>query len=813
MNLCKPPDPLRLSGNNDKNWREFKEQLVWFLEGTESTGKSDGAKIGIMLSHAGREARELYKTLPWAAEGDDKKFNKVLEAFERFCSSQKNLLYERHGFWQLSQQDGEPVDAYLTRLKLKVDYCEYDKEGWIPAVKAEMLRDKFIFGIRDDALKERLLRETGELTLERAVSLAQRSESSKLQVKEMSTSTVSLTCDEIKPQRTKFASKIIACGQCGRTHRAKECPAYGQECTRCHKLHHFARVCRSKQHTTSSQPTDAPVLKSQTIQTKKVFTLEDSESLSTDSESNLLIDPIRIDGLTNPSAWLSTLSTLQGNITLKLDTGAEANILPISTYNKFPLKPPLHPTNTKLTAYGGTSLSPIGVCSLDCNVKGSQHNVDFFVLDVDSQPLLGLKDCEQMGLIKRIDTVVTGKLTKQYIKLTYRNVFTGLGSLGKYHITLCDNATPIVNPPRRVPCSLKQRLRTAIDTNVASGVLVKVDEPTDWVHNLVIVEKKNGSLRLCLDPRHLNQVIKREHYKIPTIQDIASDLRGKTVFSTLDLKDGYWQVELDTESSLLCTFNTPFGRYRFTRMPFGLKSASEVFQKKNEAVFEGTSGVHIVSDDIIVAAATEEEHDKILTEVLDQAKAHNVKLNYDKLQLRVPQVKYLGTIISKEGMKPDPTKVQAISEIPTPSDKSSVRRLLGMINFLAPHIPDMATILAPLRELLKADVHFQWNSAAENALTSIKRILSTQPVLQFFDPALPSVIQADASQHGLGACLMQQGKPIAYASRSLSSSEVNYAQIEKELLAIVFACSKFHYYIYGFHTKIQSDHKPLEAIF
>ena len=260
-------------------------------------------------------------------------------------------------------------------------------------------------------------------------------------------------------------------------------------------------------------------------------------------------------------------------------------------------------------------------------------------------------------------------------------------------------------------------------------------------------------------------------------------------------------------------------QYSFQEIPIyknalcGLKSASEVFQKKNEAVFEGISGVHIVSDDIIVAASTEEEHDKILTEVLDRAKAHNVKLKYDKLQLRVPQVKYLGAIMSKEGMKPDPTKVQAISEIPTPSDKSSVHCLLGMIYFLAPHIPDMATILAPLRELLKADVHFQWNSAVENALTSIKRILSTQPVLEFFDPALPSVIQADASQHGLGACLMQQSKPIAYASRSLSSSEVNNAQIEKELLAIVFACSKFHYYIYGFHTKIQSDHKPLEEIF
>lgn len=138
--------------------------------------------------------------------------------------------------------------------------------------------------------------------------------------------------------------------------------------------------------------------------------------------------------------------------------------------------------------------------------------MEFFVLDVDSQPILGLQDCEQMGIIKQIDLVVTGQLTKHSIKSAYPNVFTGLGTLGKYHITLCANANPIVNPPRRVPCSLKERLKQAIDVNVTSGVLVKVDEPTDWAHNLVIVEKKNGSLWLCLDPRHLNKVIKREHY-------------------------------------------------------------------------------------------------------------------------------------------------------------------------------------------------------------------------------------------------------------------------------------------------------------
>ena len=122
-----------------------------------------------------------------------------------------------------------------------------------------------------------------------------------------------------------------------------------------------------------------------------------------------------------------------------------------------------------------------------------------------------------------------------------------------------------------------------------TGVVVKVDQPTNWVKNLVIVEKKNGSLRLCLDPRDLNKAIKHEHYKIPTMQEVASEFAGKTVFSTLDSKDGYWQVQLDEESSLLCTFNTPFGRYRFTRMPFGIKSASEVFQKKNEEAFVAMS--------------------------------------------------------------------------------------------------------------------------------------------------------------------------------------------------------------------------------
>ena len=179
--ICKPPEALSLCGNVSQNWKEFEEQLLWFLEGTESAGKSDMVKIGIMLSHAGKEAREVYKTMHWSAEGDNQKFDKVVEAFRRYCSPRKHILYERYTFWTIQQEVDESVDGYLTRIKLKLDTCEYPTE-----VRQELARDKFVFGLTDDRLKERLLREEN-LDLATAVGQAQRAESSRRQIKEMST--------------------------------------------------------------------------------------------------------------------------------------------------------------------------------------------------------------------------------------------------------------------------------------------------------------------------------------------------------------------------------------------------------------------------------------------------------------------------------------------------------------------------------------------------------------------------------------------------------------------------------------------------
>ena len=539
---------------------------------------------------------------------------------------------------------------------------------------------------------------------------------------------------------------------------------------------------------------------------------ETSSEGSTDDATSLKIDPVSVEGVKKPSAWFVNLGIQGGKLNVKLDTGAEVSVLPLQLYNELQIKPPLKSTNIRLAAYGGTSITPAGTCKLTCSSPvQNKRDVKFYVASVQAQPILGLYDCIHLGLIKRVCSLEQGVMTKGMLKEKYPTVFKGLGNLGMYHITLADTYTPIVNPPR-IPHSLKERLRQTIDKNVQTGVLVKVDQPTDWVSNLVIVEKKDGTLRMCLDPKDLNKAIKREHYSIPTMQDIASEFRGKKIFSTLDLRDGYWQIQLDEESSFLCTFNTPFCRYRFTRMPFGIKSASEVFQKRNEAAFANIPGLHIVADDLIIAAENIEEHEKTLHQVLQRAEDLNIKLNFNKLQLRMTEVKYLGTIVTPDGIRPDPAKVEAIIGMPTPTDKAGVRRLLGMINFLAAHVPDMSTVTAPVRDLLKADVIFQWGPEQAQSLDRIKKILSTAPVLSYFDPNSQSMIQADASQYGLGACLFQKGKPVAYASRSLSPAECNYAQIEKELLAIVFACQKFHNYIYGFRTKVQTDHKPLESI-
>ncbi|CAB3991932.1 Transposon Tf2-6 poly [Paramuricea clavata] len=223
-----------------------------------------------------------------------------------------------------------------------------------------------------------------------------------------------------------------------------------------------------------------------------------------------------------------------------------------------------------------------------------------------------------------------------------------------------------------------------------------------------------------------------------------------------------------------------------------------------------TSLVHY--DDIIVSGANTEEHDIALEKVLHRARERNIKFNKKKIQLRVTEVKYLGNIVSAKGFTPDPEKIKAIVELPLPKSKQDLQRLLGMVNYLSQYIPNMSEITAPLRTLLKKDIQWSWHNEHQKALERIKKVHTSSPVLHFYDIDKLVILQVDASQGGLGACLIQEGHPVIYASRSLTNADQHYAQVEKELLAIVFACERFNQFIYGTQVTVHSDHKPLEAI-
>ena len=341
----------------------------------------------------------------------------------------------------------------------------------------------------------------------------------------------------------------------------------------------------------------------------------------------------------------------------------------------------------------------------------------------------------------------------------------------------------------------------------------RVHEPSDWVNSMVTVIKPNGKLRICIDPRDLNKAIKREHFPTKTVEEVVARMPNAKIFSVLDASSGFWQIELDQESSKLCTFNTPFGRYRFKRLPFGLCSAQDVFQDVMSEIFSGIEGVEVIVDDLLIWGENQQQHDERLKQVLDRARQKNLKLNKEKSQIALSEISYIGHILSKEGLKPDPRKVQAITEMNRPQNKEDLQRFLGMITYVAKFIPKFSQVSTPLRELLEKDIEWHWTESQEKSFTSLKTLATQSPVLSYFDVTKPVKISVDASSKGLGAVLMQNDKPVAYASRALSRSQQNYAQIEKEMLAIVFGCTHFHDYIYGMKDiLVETDHKPLESI-
>ena len=301
--------------------------------------------------------------------------------------------------------------------------------------------------------------------------------------------------------------------------------------------------------------------------------------------------------------------------------------------------------------------------------------------------MLGCRQCQDLGIISaNLDEVNTipptktdaeakrGQLSKPTVMEEYQDCFDKLGCFPgeKYHIQLIDHPVPVIHPPRTVPVHILPLYKEELDKMIADDVITAVTEPTDWVNSIVcnIRETPEGKkkIRLCLDPKDLNKSIRREHYYTRTIDELLPQLHGKKFFSVADTKKGCWHVALDHESSLLCTFNTPFGRYRFKRLPFGVKLSQDIFQRKLDEVYRGIPNVMGIADDIVVCGSTETEHDQAFCKMLKATRKHNVSLNSEKLQFKQTQVNFYGHVLTENGIQPAKEKLEAIRNLKSPSN-------------------------------------------------------------------------------------------------------------------------------------------------
>ena len=366
---------------------------------------------------------------------------------------------------------------------------------------------------------------------------------------------------------------------------------------------------------------------------------------------------------------------------------------------------------------------------------------------------------------------------------------------------------------------------------VNSGKLKKVHQPTSWCSNMVVREKTlpdgNSKIRLCLDPTQtLNKAIIIPRYQIPTIEEILPRLSGKShkTFSIFDALDGFTQVKLTDESSPLTTMHTPWGRYCWLRLPYGISSAPEEFQLRMHEALEGLEGIHCIADDILIVGQgdnreeADKNHDLNVLALMKRAREKNLKFNPKKVQFKLQKITFMGHVISERGVEPDPSKVKAITDMPPPTDKQGVKRFCGMVNYLSSFCPNLSGVIKSLFDLTKQNHEFIWSDTHQLAFTTAKCLIAHAPCLAYFNTNKAITLQVDASQYGLGAVLMQPNEsgtlqPVAFTSCKMRDNEELWAQIEKECLAIVAACDKWDLWIYGQEVNVHTDHQPLETIF
>ena len=492
-------------------------------------------------------------------------------------------------------------------------------------------------------------------------------------------------------------------------------------------------------------------------------------------------------------------------------------------------------SNKRIFAYA--SLEPFQLkrkCNLNVCVPQTQKSLrdEFYVTRDKAATLLGRDASELLGVL-RVGVSINNCHTKSddvsnnaeqadrkaSLKAKFPKVFQGLGKLKGYQLKLHidESVRPVAQPLRRIPFSRRENVTEKLEDLLKLDVIEKVEGPTSWVNTLVVVEKPNGDIRICLDMRQANQAIAREKHPVLTVEGTLKEVSNAKVFSKLDLNMAFHQIELHPDSRDRTTFAARNGLYRYKRLLFGVNMATEKFPQIVWQIIRDCPGAYNLHDDLRVVGANDEEHDENLNRVMRKLEESGLTLNYDKCEIGVSSMVYMGDVLSGKGLKVSSERVKAIIEAPAPQNQSEVRSFLGSVQFCAKFIPNFATISSPLWDLTSKEARWKWGPKEEKSFQEVKVQLTRAPVMAYFRQGAKTRLTTDASPVEVGAILEQEQedgsyRPIYYASRKLSKVEKRYSQFEREALAVRWACEKFYLYLYGISFEICTDHKPLVIV-
>jgi hypothetical protein len=675
-------------------------------------------------------------------------------------------------------------------------------------------------------------------------------------------------CGDVKTTRGVDPTGTVAaarggCQSCGGSCRPGDvCPAKGSACSYCGRKNHYAIVCRKKASDQANGVDKPPAPRPPARKPKKTEYKKAKERGESYSDKN---KKPTSNSVTPRAPESSSTPTCAGTVSMKAtpsiwlhingeerttrampDTGSCASIIRPDWVEDLGVEDEVDRTERPtLFNANGDDMVVVGTVSLHVKLATvrrpqTEARLRFLVCTNVEGVIIGWEDLIRLGIIapnfpdpqvprrlcNRCQTPTVAALSERpdmvsRLLASYKRVFddsairTMKGPAMKIHLR--EGYVPKrVLTARQTPVHLRDGAEETLRATIESGVIVPVTEPTEWISPAFFVAKATpGKARLVTDYTQLNQYVTRPVHPFPSPIDVMRLIRPESrVFAKLDAYSGYFQIPLEPESSLMTTFILPSGKYRYTRAPMGLNASSDEFCRRTDEALAGISGVVKVVDDILVQGEDYEDLEKRLVQVLKACNAARVTLTRDKFIVG-EEVKFAGFIISGNGVKPDPAKLRAIKDYPSPSNISSLRSFLGLANQLGLFHPDLARATDGLRHLLKKNVQWDWSTDVQNSFLRVKELLTSPACVQPYQTGRPTTLVTDASSlNGMGYVLLQDKHLIQAGSRSLNDAETRYAVIELEATAVAWAIKQCRHYLLGCPSfLVQTDHRPLVGTF